>query len=101
MLPSFDSSSAKTWRSIIGRENLDVTSVSAFAIPWNAVIRKAIQQKVLAEEEVNGRWCAGTDIADVPPSALDARSLVALAWLATGPAEDAEVTTQIGDLRAA
>jgi hypothetical protein len=100
MLPNLDSASAKTWRSIIGRENLNVTSVSTFAIPWNAVIRKAIQQNVLAEE-ANGRWCAGVDIADAPSPVLDARTLVALAWLATAPAEDAEVTTQIGDLRAA
>ena len=93
MLSSFDRTSAKTWRDLIGRENFDVTSVSDLEIPWNAVIRKAIHQHVLAEE-TDGRWRAGADIADVPSPELDARALVVLSWLETAPSEDAEVTRQ-------
>jgi hypothetical protein len=98
MLPHFDSMSAP-WRTVIGRENLDVSTVSVFEIPWNAVIRRAIQQNVL--EEVDGRWCAGTDVADASSPEFEARTLVVLAWLATAPAKDAEVTKQMEDLNAA
>ncbi len=97
MQPHFDSTSEKTWRSVIGRENLGVTSVSTFGIPWTAVIRSAIHQKVLAEAP-DGRWSAGSEVANAPSPALDARALVVLAWLATAPVEDAELTTQMEDL---
>ncbi|HEV7672592.1 MAG TPA: N-6 DNA methylase [Thermoanaerobaculia bacterium] len=97
MQPHFDSTSETTWRSVIGSENLGVTSVSAFGIPWTAVIRSAIHQKVLAETP-DGRWSAGSEVANAPSPALDARALVVLAWLATAPVEDAELTTQMEDL---
>jgi hypothetical protein len=100
MQPNFDSTLAGTWRTLIGRENLAATSVSAFGIPWSVVIRKAVQQNVLSEDP-GGFWRPGADVALAPSPALDARALVALAWLATAPAEDAEVTRQMGDLRAA
>jgi hypothetical protein len=100
MLPNFDSTSAKTWRSLIGSENLHVTSVSAFGIPWSVVIRKAIQQKVLAEE-VDGRWSAGTGVADALSPEVEARALVVLAWLAKAHSVDAEVTKQMEYLRVA
>ncbi|HSK46628.1 MAG TPA: N-6 DNA methylase [Coriobacteriia bacterium] len=100
MLPNFDSTSAKTWRNVIGRENLDVTSVSAFGIPWSSVIHRARQQNVL-RVEADGQWSAGTDVDDAPSLAFDARALVVLSWLETAPAENAEVTRQIEDLHAA
>ncbi len=100
MQPNFDNMSAKTWGSLIGRENLKITSVSALGIPWNAVIRRAIHQNVLAVE-VNGRWGPGTEVADAPSPAFEARTLVVLAWLAMVPAEDDEVSKQMEDLHAA
>jgi hypothetical protein len=100
MLPSFDSTSARTWRSLIGSENLSVTSVSAFGIPWSVVLRKAIQQNVRAEE-ADGRWRAGTGVADALSPEVEARAHVVLAWLATAPSVDAEVTKQMEDFHAA
>ena len=100
MQPHFDDTSAKRWRSAIGKKDLAVASVSAFAIPWAIVVHKAIQQGVLAETS-NGRWYAGPDVGDAPAPALDARALVVLSWLATAPAQDATVEQQLGGLRAA
>jgi hypothetical protein len=100
MQSHFDDASAKRWRSAIGKKDLAVASVAAFAIPWAIVVRKAIHQRVLAEES-NGRWYAGLDVADAPSPALDARALVVLSWLATAPAQDAAVEQQLGGLRAA
>lgn len=100
MLPFFDRTPAKAWRSLIGSENLNISSISTLGIPWSVVIRKAIQQNILAEE-ADGRWGAGTGIADAPSAEFDARTLVVLAWLETAPAEDAEMTKQMEDLHAA
>jgi hypothetical protein len=100
MIPNFDSTLAKAWRNLIGCENLNVTSIGALGIPWSVVIRKAIQQNVLAQE-ADGRWAAGPGVADAPSREFEARTLVVLAWLATAPAEDAEVTKQRRDLHAA
>ncbi len=100
MLPKFDSMSANTWSNVIGRENLNVTSVGAFGIPWSIVIRKAIQQNVLSEE-TNGLWRAGPGVTDAPSPEFDARTLVVLSWLATAPAKDGEVTKQMEYLHVA
>jgi hypothetical protein len=100
MLPNFDNPSAQKWRGVIGNADLAVSFVGSLGISWSTVVRKAIQQNVL-RESTGGRWEAGTDIADVPSAVFDARALVVLSWLATAPAEDAEVTRQMGDLRAA
>lgn len=100
MQPHFGATAGKRWRSMVGKENLAVTSVAAFAIPWATVLRKAIQQRVLAEDS-DGRWSAGPDVADAPAPALDARALVALSWLATAPAQDATVEQELGGLRVA
>jgi hypothetical protein len=97
MRPHF--TSASRWKSVIGNNDLGIDSVTSLAIPWKTVIRSAIQQKVLAEDS-NGRWSAGADIDDVPASALDARALVALSWIASAPAEDAAVTQELEELRA-
>jgi hypothetical protein len=99
MLPNFDRTSGKTWRSLVGSD-LDITSISALEIPWTSVIRSANQQKVLAEE--GGRWSAGTEVAYVPyPEEVEARVLIVLTWLATAPSVDAEVTKQMENLHAA
>jgi hypothetical protein len=87
------------WRDLVGAPQLAVASVGSFQIPWGLVVRKALQQHVL--QEADGFWIAGDDIDDVPRSALDARALVALAWLATAPGHDADVDHQVRDLRAA
>jgi hypothetical protein len=73
--------------------------VKSLAIPWKAVIRSAILHKVLIEDS-NGRWSAGPDIDDIPTSALDARALVALSWIASAPADDAAATQEQEELRA-
>jgi hypothetical protein len=93
-------SSVKQWRALVGDSNLAVASVVSFQIPWTIVIRKALQQQVL-QETPQGLWAAGPDIDDVPPSALDARALMAVAWLATAPAQDTDVDQQLREFRAA
>jgi hypothetical protein len=93
-------SAATQWRSVIGASDLAVSSVSNLGIPWSTVIRSAIQQNVLAEGS-DGRWGPGAEVAAAPSPVFDARAIVVLAWLATTPAESAEVTTQVGHLRAA
>lgn len=98
MLPRF--ASASRWKSMIGKNDLGISSVKSLGIPWNTVIRSAMVQKVLIEDS-NGRWSAGPDIDDVPASALDARALVALSWIASTPAEDVAVTQEQEELRAA
>lgn len=100
MLPKFDSISANTWSNLIGSENLNVTSVGAFGIPWSVVIRKAIQQNVLSET-THGLWSAGPGVTDAPSPEFDARTLVVLSWLATAPAKDGEVTKQMENLHVA
>jgi hypothetical protein len=100
MQPHFDGTSAKRWRSMVGKKDLAVASVTAFAIPWGNVLRKAIQQRVLAEGS-NGLWYAGPDVGDAPAPALDARALVVLSWFATAPAQDATVEQELGGLRVA
>jgi hypothetical protein len=99
MLPNLGSAAAQ-WRSVIGASGLAVSSVANLEVPWSAVIRSAIQQNVLAEAS-DGQWGPGADVATAPSPVFDARALVALAWLATTPAENVEVTTQVGHLRAA
>jgi len=100
MQSRFDGASAKRWRSVIGKRDFAVASVTALAIPWGNVLRKAIQQRVLVEG-LNGLWHAGPDVGDAPAPALDARALVALSWLATAPAQDATVEQELGGLRVA
>jgi hypothetical protein len=100
MQPHFEGASTKRWRSVVGKKDLAVASVTALAIPWGNVLRKAIQQRVLAEG-LNGLWHAGPDVGDAPAPALDARALVVLSWLATAPAQDATVEQELGDLRVA
>lgn len=98
MQPHF--TSASRWKSIVGKNDMGVDSVTSLEVPWKTVIRSAIQQQVLVED-ADGNWSAGPDIDDVPVSALDARALVALSWIAIVPAEDAAVTRELEELRAA
>lgn len=93
-------SAAAQWRSVIGASDLAESSVAKLGIPWSSVIRSAIQQNVLAEGS-DGHWGPGAEVAAAPSPVFDARAIVALAWLATAPTESAEVTTQVGHLRAA
>lgn len=93
-------SAQREWVTIIGSENLAVSSVSSFEIPWRTVIHDAVKEHVL-QVSSDGLWNAGTEIAYVPSPVFDARALVVLAWLATAPEKDAEVTRQMGDLHVA
>lgn len=100
MQPHLTAAGGRQWRAVIGSNNLAVDSVGGFGIPWKTVLRKAIQQGVLLENE-SGHWSAGPDIADAPDPVLNARAIVVLSWLATAPAESTEVSKQVVALRAA
>lgn len=100
MQPNLKGDYGKQWRNAIGSNNLAVDSIGSLGIPWNAVLRKAIQQGVLVEDGT-GNWAAGPDVGDAPSAALDARAIVVLSWLATMPAESSEVSSQVVALRAA
>ena len=95
----FDIESARTWRQVIGAANMAVTSIAAAAIPWNEVVRRA-QIEGLLVIGPDARWSAGPDVQDAPSREFDARAIVSLSWLAHSGAEDQEVTTQLGVLRA-
>lgn len=99
----FDTQTARQWRQAIGTANMNLTSIAALSIPWAEVLRRAAVEHLL-EVDAHGRWRAGADINDAPSDVLDARALVALAWLrsVTGAAgKDAELVTQLEVLRAA
>jgi len=98
----FDAQMGATWRSAVGSANMNLTSIAALSIPWAEVLRRAAVEHVL-ETDSDGRWRAGADIDDAPSDVLDARSLVSLSWLesVSGAAEDGELVTQLGVLRAA
>jgi hypothetical protein len=54
--------------------------------------------------DADGRWRAGADVTDAPSDVLDARALVALSWLESlngAILDDADLITQLGELRAA
>jgi hypothetical protein len=93
----FEGAAALQWRELLGSQELIPESVNAFKIPWNKVVRKAIQQSVLVET-ADQIWAPGPDVGDVPSLELDARALVALSWLATEPAEIIQIDKHVGGL---
>jgi hypothetical protein len=96
----FDGTMAGTWRRAIGAANMALTSIAALSIPWGEVVRRAVIEGVLVISP-DGRWSPGPDVQDAPSAVLDARAIVSLSWLATVGAEDQQLTTQLGVLRAA
>ena len=88
---------------VFALEDMSITSVAALSIPWAEVLRRATVEHLL-ETDAEGRWRAGVDINDAPSAELDSRALVSLSWLESmsgTAAEDAELDTQLGMLRAA
>jgi hypothetical protein len=101
MLSQLDASSQRKWKSAIGPNDVAIQSVGSLGVPWNAVVRAALQQHVLVAD-ANGRWSAGADIDDVQRlGGLDARALVALSWMESGAVADATVGEEVEVLRAA
>jgi len=97
---SLPKAAAREWGQLVGANDLAVTSIEAHQVPWASVVRTALQQGILVVIE-GDRWEAGPNLAEVPPTPLDARAIVALTWLATSPAADDEVSEQARGLRAA
>lgn len=83
-----DATTQRKWKSVIGSNDIAIESVTDLNVPWNAVVRAALQQHVLVADSA-GRWSAGPDIDDVSVSALDARAVVVLSWIVSGAAEEA------------
>jgi hypothetical protein len=95
----FDVTMAGTWRRAIG-VNMALTSIASLSIPWHEVVRRAVIEHVLVVS-LDGHWSPGPDVQDAPSPELDARAIVSLSWLATVGAEDQQLITQLGVLRAA
>jgi len=98
MQSKFEGKSAGMWRRLVGAD-IALTSIASLAIPWNQILRLAVNQHVL--EIVAGRWSPGPDVQDAPSPALDARAIVSLSWLLNAGAEDLELNAQLGVLNVA
>jgi hypothetical protein len=98
MQSKFEAKMVGMWRRLIGAD-MALTSIASLSIPWNQILRLAVNQRVL--EIVEGRWNPGPEVQDAPSPALDARAIISLSWLVNAGAEDQELNAQLGVLNVA
>lgn len=98
MQSKFEAKMVGMWRRLIGAD-MALTSIASLSIPWNQILRLAVNQRIL--EIVEGRWSPGPEVQDAPSPALDARAIVSLSWLVNAGAEDQELNAQLGVLNVA